>query len=179
MAKYKRINLLRTGLDIDDVLADFWSAYCERFDTANNPKMLESERITRNVQRILKHDKEFWLSLKPIVELDFVPELYCTKRVCNKRWTRQWLIENGFPDRPIYQMVNQHGNKADMIKGRVDVFVDDSVSNVIKMNKSGIPTLLKHTCTNEHIVTGKIFEISRDTIIDGYVYLKKYELYGV
>lgn len=76
-------------------------------------------------------------------------------------------------------MVNQHGNKADMIKGRVDVFVDDSVSNVIKMNNSGIPTLLKHTCTNEHIVTGKIFEISRDTIIDGYVYLKKYELYGV
>lgn len=69
MAKYKRINLLRTGLDIDDVLADFWSAYCERFDTANNPKMLESERITRNVQRILKHDKEFWLSLKPIVNL--------------------------------------------------------------------------------------------------------------
>lgn len=175
----KKINLLRAGLDIDDCLADFMGAYCEYFDTANNPKMLESAQITRNVQRILKNDKQFWLSLKPIAELDFIPELYCTKRVCNKRWTRQWLLENGFPDRPIYQMVYQHGNKADMIKGRVDVFIDDSINNVVKMNKSGVPCLLKHATHNEDVVVGKIFNISRESIIDGYIYLKNYGLHGI
>ena len=30
-------------------------------------------------------------------------------------------------------------NKADFIKGRVDVFIDDSVSNFIAMNLAGVP----------------------------------------
>ena len=38
---------LRIGLDIDDCLADFWGAYCEYFDTKNNPRMLEDSIITK------------------------------------------------------------------------------------------------------------------------------------
>lgn len=46
-------------------------------------------------------------------------------------------------------MLYQKGNKANMIKGRCDVFIDDSVSNFIKMNKSGVPCLLMDTPFNQ------------------------------
>ena len=165
---------MRIGLDIDDCLADFWGAYCEYFDTKHNPKMLEDEIITRNVQRILRKDKDFWLNLKVKNRPDFVPELYCTKRVNNKRWTREWLLSNGFPDRPIYQMYYQHGNKADMIKGRVDVFIDDSLTNVLQCQKSGVPALLFHTERTEDFPMVKVYSLNKDDIIDSYLFMKRY-----
>lgn len=165
---------MRIGLDIDDCLADFWGAYCEYFDTANNPKMLQDHIITRNVQQILSKDKDFWLNLEVINMPDFVPELYCTKRVNNKAWTREWLRRNGFPDRPIYQMYYQHGNKADMIKGRVDVFVDDSLTNVLKCQKSGLPALVYHTERTAELPMYKVFSITRNEIEEAYRILQEY-----
>lgn len=165
---------LRIGLDIDDCLADFWGAYCEYFDTEHHPKMLIDEVITRNVQQILIKDRSFWLNLKVINMPDFVPELYCTKRVNNKAWTKKWLEINGFPMRPIYQMYYQKGNKADMIKGKVDVFIDDSFSNVIKCQKSGLPALLFHTERTADNPLFKVFSLTRDEITDAYNFLKTY-----
>lgn len=166
--------MFRIGLDIDDCLAGFWDAYCERFDTANNPHMLKDHIITRNVQQILSKERDFWLNLPVINRLDFIPELYCTKRVNNKAWTREWLRRNGFPDRPIYQMVYQHGNKADMIKGKVDVFIDDSLSNVIKCQRSGVPALLYHTDRTVDFPMFKVFSLNRTEIIDAYLFMKQY-----
>lgn len=129
--------MLKVGLDIDDTLCNFIDTYLNKF---GNPK--EDCEITRNVEKILKKDKNFWLSLPVINYLNFEPTLYCTKRVNNKAWTKKWLETNGFPNKPVYQVYYQHGNKADFIKGRVDVFIDDSVSNFIKMNLTGVPCLL-------------------------------------
>ena len=166
--------MFRIGLDIDDCLAGFWDAYCERFDTANNPHMLKDHIITRNVQQTLSKERDFWLNLPVINRPDFIPELYCTKRVNNKAWTREWLRRNGFPDRPIYQMVYQHGNKADMIKGKVDVFIDDSLSNVIKCQRSGVPALLYHTDRTVDFPMFKVFSLNRTEIIDAYLFMKQY-----
>lgn len=166
--------MFRIGLDIDDCLADFWGAYCEYFDTANNPRMLEDSIITRNVQRILSKDRDFWLNLKVVNRPDFVPELYCTKRVNNKTWTKEWLRRNGFPDRPVYQMYYQHGNKADMIKGKVDVFIDDSLSNVLKCQRSGLPALLMHTERTIDFPMFKVFSLCKDEIIDAYQFMRSY-----
>lgn len=168
------INKLRIGLDIDDCLADFWGAYCEYFDVPNNPRMAEDYIITQNVQRILKNDRNFWLTLKVKTRPNFIPELYCTKRVNNKNWTKEWLKINGFPDRPIYQMVYQHGNKADMIKGKVDIFIDDSVNNVLKCQESGIPSLLFHTERTVDFPMYKVFSLNKDEIIDSYLFMRKY-----
>lgn len=165
---------MRIGLDIDDCLADFMGAYCKYFDTDNNPKMLEDAIITRNVQRVLSKDREFWLNLPVKNFIDFVPELYCTKRVNNKAWTKAWLKANGFPDRPVYQMYHQQGNKADMIKGRVDVFIDDSLTNVMKCNNSGVPALLFHTERSIDCPLYKVYSLDRDAIIEAYLFLKKY-----
>lgn len=162
----------RIGLDIDDVLADFWGGYCTYFDTNNNPKMLEDPIITKNVSRILKHDRNFWINLKVVDYPNFVPELYCTKRINNKAWTREFLKLNDFPDRPIYQIYSQSRNKADLIKGRVDVFVDDSLRNVMQCNRVGVPTLLYHTDRTADFPMFKIFSLDRDEIIDTYIFMK-------
>ena len=133
---------MRIALDIDDVLARFMQAYCNKFETDKYPKRLESKIITRNVYQKLQYDREFWLSLKVKHRPNFIPELYCTKRVNPKEYTKKWLEINGFPKRPIYQMIYQKGNKATMIKGRCDVLIDDSPSNVLKAMNSGLPAIL-------------------------------------
>lgn len=137
--------MLKIGLDIDEVIADFINTYLSRFGTPKN-----DFEITKNVNRILSKDRDFWLNLPKIRDIDFIPELYCTKRVNPKAWTKQWLSDNGFYNSPVYQMYYQKGNKATMIKGRCDVFIDDSISNFIKMNMSGIPCLLMDTPFNQN-----------------------------
>ena len=136
--------MLKIGLDIDEVLCDFFNTYLKRF---GNPKC-DSE-ITKNVHRILSKDRNFWLNLPKLRDIDFIPELYCTKRVNPKSWTKLWLHNNCFADSPVYQMYFQKGNKATMIKGRCDVFIDDSISNFVKMNMSGVPCLLMDTPFNK------------------------------
>jgi 5'(3')-deoxyribonucleotidase len=163
---------IRIGLDIDDVLADFWGGYCKYFDTNNNPEMLENYTITKNVERILKHDRNFWINLEVVDFPNFVPTLYCTKRVNNKVWTRKFLEINGFPIKPIYQIFTQSKNKADLIKGRVDIFIDDSLRNVIQCNKEGLPTLLYNTERTKDFPMFKIFSLDKEEIIDTYVFMK-------
>ena len=155
---------MRIGLDLDGTVDDFMNPYLERF---GNPK--KDSEITKNVMQILSKDRDFWLSLPVLRYIDFIPELYCTKRVNPKQWTRKWLIEHGFPNRPIYQMYYQHGNKATMIKGRVDVFVDDSISNFIKLNLSGVPCLLIDQPDNQEWgPVGRIYSLNKEEIIDAY-----------
>ena len=127
---------LKIGLDIDDTLLDFWTEYIKCF---GNPK--EDRVVTRNVYKLRKN-RNFWENLPKLREIDFVPELYCTKRINSKVYTKRSLEKHGFPIRPIYQMYYQKGNKADLIKGRVDVFIDDSISNFEMLNKSGVRCLL-------------------------------------
>lgn len=140
---------MKIALDIDDVLADFMGAYKEFFNTNKYPNRLQSATITKNVQSLRKN-KVFWTSLRVINKLNFEPELYCTKRVNSKRFTKEWLISNGFPNKPVYQVYNQSANKAERIKGRCDVLVDDSYFNVIKSMESGLPALLYTTPENQN-----------------------------
>lgn len=165
---------LRIGLDIDDCLAGFWRTYCLKFDADKNPEMLKDEIITRNVNSILIESRNFWLNLPVVDRPDFVPELYCTKRVNPKSWTKKWLELNGFPIRPVYQMFNQYGNKARLIKGRVDVFVDDSVRNVMQMNAAGVPTLLYHTEQNADFPMYKVYSLNEEEIVEAYNLMMRY-----
>jgi 5'(3')-deoxyribonucleotidase len=129
---------LRVSFDIDDTLAGFWEAYIKMFPGDKN---LIDSVITKNVNT-LRHNKEFWESLSVIDRPNFEPYNYCTKRVNCKSYTRNWLANNGFPIKPIYQVYYQKSNKADYIKGRCDVLIDDSISNVQNAIKSGLPALL-------------------------------------
>ena len=140
---------MRIALDIDDVLARFMQAYCTRFETDKYPIRLGSKIITRYVYHKLQHARNFWLSLEVKHRPNFIPELYCTKRINPKSYTQKWLEINNFPKRPVYQMIYQNGNKATMIKGRCDVLIDDSISNVVKAMESGLPAILMNEVYNE------------------------------
>jgi hypothetical protein len=166
-------NNLRIGLDLDQVLDDFMGPYIEKF---GNPK--SDYEITKNVQRKLSKDRDFWLNLPVINRIDFIPELYCSKRVNPKQWSKQWLNNNGFPDRPFYQMLYQKGNKATMIKGRVDVFIDDSIDNFIKINNSGVPCLLLNNEYNKDFCPIlKVFSLNLDEIKYVYKLAQEFEIF--
>ena len=159
---------LQIGLDIDEVLADWSGPFFKRF----KPK--SDSDITRICGQILHKDRNFWLNL-PVIRkpIGFEPKLYCTKRSCLKIYSKEWLDNNGFPHRPVYQVFCQTDNKARYIKGRIDVFVDDSVHNVIEMNKSGVPTLLMNTNYNEKFSPVlRIYSLDYDEIEEAY-YLAK------
>ena len=154
---------LKIGLDIDDTLLDFWTEYIKCF---GNPK--EDRVVTRNVYKLRKN-RNFWENLPKLREIDFVPELYCTKRINSKVYTKRSLEKHGFPIRPIYQMYYQKGNKADLIKGRVDVFIDDSISNFEMLNKSGVRCLLIDAPHNRRYETKhRIFDLKYETILKKY-----------
>lgn len=139
---------LRIACDIDDCIANFLDPYFERY---GKPKKGDYE-ITRNVYK-LRRDKLFWESLPVLERMDFEPHIYCTKRINNKAYTKNWLKKNNFPLKPIYQLYYQKGNKADLIKGKCDILIDDSYSNVLRAIQSGLPALLLTRPHNKHINT--------------------------
>ena len=170
--KYLSSTKLRIACDIDQVLADFESAYNKYYNTDISKE--SDDHITKNVYK-LRHNKEFWTSLEVIDRPNFIPYIYATKRVNLKSYTREWLLKNGFPDRPIYQTIYQYGNKADIIKGRCDVLIDDSVSNVYKCIKSGVPALLLDRPHNRHAGPEfRIYNLDRDEITECYEIICKY-----
>ena len=131
-------NKLRIALDLDDTVFGFFEAYQQRFPGEHN---MVNATITKNVNS-LRHDKQFWENLPLLEKPNFEPHIYATKRINSKTYTRNCLLKYGLPIKPIYQTVYQCGNKADIIKGRCDVLIDDSISNIQKAIASGLPALL-------------------------------------
>lgn len=155
----------RIALDIDDTILDWWSAYKSRFP---NSDFTNQGVITRNVRK-LKYDKDFWENLELLERPNFEPHIYSTKRISSKVYTRNSLIKNGLPIKPIYQTYYQHGNKADIIKGRCDVLIDDSYSNVAKAIRSGLPALLIDRPHNQNVECEfRIYNLDYEEILDAY-----------
>ena len=157
--------MLRIGLDIDGTIADFDSAYLNRFKKW--PKY--NWAISRNVEHILIKERDFWLNL-PILRMpNFIPRLYCSSRVNNKRWTKKYLKDNGFPDAFLYQIPGYKLSKYEVLKGRVDVFIEDSLKNFIDLNSKGIPCLLIDSPSNQDWgPIGRIYNLNYDEIEQAY-----------
>lgn len=155
---------LRVGLDIDGVIADFSMGYKNRF--GKFPK--KDWCITRNVHNILIKEKEFWLSLPVIRTPNFVPRLFCSARVNNRRWTKKYLLDLGLTS-PLYQVAGYSLSKYPTLKGKVDVFIDDSLKNFIDLNLNGIPCLLMDSVENKDWgPIGRIYSLDIDEIEDAY-----------
>lgn len=161
---------LRIALDIDDTLVDWRGAHEKRFKCKLS-EMTES-KITRQVVK-LRNDREFWSNLKLIEKPDFIPELYCTKRINSKEYTKSCFSKLNLPLRPIYQIYLQSANKAKYIKGRCDILIDDSYSNVKACIDKGLPALLITRPHNKHIKTEyRVNSLKYQDIADKYYQLK-------
>lgn len=158
-------NKLRIGLDIDNTIADFDQAYISRFKKWPNYDWA----ISRNVEHILVHEREFWLNIPVLRRPDFQPKLYCSARVNKKVWSKKYLKDNGFPDAPLYQVPGYKLSKAKVLKGRVDVFVEDSIKNFKDLNSNGIPCLLIDSQTNQDWgPIGRIYNLDYNHIEETY-----------
>ena len=130
--------MIKIALDLDDTILDFINFYKQYF-----PRDIDmiSKNITKNVYK-LRNNKYFWEHLPLLEAPNFEPHIYSTKRINSKTYTRNCLNRYDLPIKPIYQTICQLSNKADIIKGRCDVLIDDSIFNVKKAIKVGLPAIL-------------------------------------
>lgn len=165
---------LRVGSDLDDTLNVWYLEYIKKF---GKPK--SDFEITKNCHNKLKKDRKFWINLPVLHKADFNIHLYCTKRTSSKEYAKIWLNNNGFNSAPIYQCFYQHGSKAPLIKGRCDVFVDDSPENFIDLNRKGIPCLLMDGPHNQDLGPMlRIHSMCYDEIEEVYYLAKEFNIFN-
>lgn len=155
---------LRISCDLDDTIVSFHSHYISKF---GEPKT--DLEITKKVRGVLLKDKNFWLS-QPIVNVpNFIPTQYTTARLIPKSWIKEQLKLNCLPGSPIYQVMGVSLSKAKMLKGRVDVHIDDSLRVFKDLNSKGIPCLLIDTPNNQDWgPIGRIYSLNLDEIEETY-----------
>ena len=153
--------MLKVGFDLDDTIAGFTQGYINRF--GKFPK--KNWCITRNVNNILVNEKAFWLCLPILRKPDFEPTLFCSARVNNSRWTKQYLKQNGLNGK-LYQVNGYYASKVDVLKDKkIDVFIDDAIHHFEALNKAGIPCLLIDAPHNQGYETPyRIFSLNYSEI---------------
>lgn len=168
------MNRLRVGFDLDDTIFGFSQGYLKRFKKF--PKY--DWAITRNVTHILIHERDFWVNLPVIRRPDFEPKLYCSSRVSNKRWSKKAIQINDLPNSPLYQIPGYHIPKSKYIKGRVDVFIEDSPHQWKALNQAGIPCLLIDSPNNKEFgPVLKIYTLDYDEIEEVYNLAKETNIF--
>lgn len=159
------IKHLEIGCDLDDTIFGFSEGYLNRFKKW--PKY--DWAITRNVTHILSKERDFWIGLPVIRRPNFVPKLYCSSRVNKKCWSKKALEINDLPNSPLYQVPGYNIPKSKYIKGRVDVFIEDSPNQWKALNNAGIPCLLIDSPNNKtYGPVLKIHTLDYDEIEDVY-----------
>lgn len=157
------IKHLEIGCDLDDTIFGFSEGYLNRFKKW--PKY--DWAITRNVTHILSKERDFWIGLPVIRRPNFIPKLYCSSRVNKKRWSKRAIEINDLPNSPLYQVPGYNIPKSKYIKGRVDVFIEDSPHQWKALNNAGIPCLLIDSPNNkEYGPLLKIYSLDEDEITD-------------
>lgn len=166
---------LRVGFDLDDTIFGFSEGYLRRFK--HFPKY--DWAITRNVQNILINERDFWVNLPVIRRPNFEPKLYCSSRVNRKSWTKKAIEINDLPNSPLFQVPGYHIPKSRYIKGRVDVFIEDSPHQWKSLNLAGIPCLLIDGRNNkEYGPLLKIYSLNYNEIEDAYYLGKEYGIFN-
>lgn len=159
------IKHLEIGCDLDDTIFGFSEGYLNRFKKW--PKY--DWAITRNVTHILSKERDFWIGLPVIRRPNFVPKLYCSSRVNKKCWTKRAIEINNLPNSPLYQVPGYNIPKSKYIKGKVDVFIEDSPHQWKTLNNAGIPCLLIDSPNNkEYGPILRIYSLDEYEITDAY-----------
>lgn len=133
------------GVDIDDVLAQFYPAMCRRFnkpckqiDIWDGGPGGEAEFVAKNFH-IVERNKMFWLNLEKQSrpeDITFPIDYYITS---SPRFVRQlrvdWLKAMGFPAAPV---VSTADKAMEMRVLGIDVLIDDSIKNLKSVRDAGM-----------------------------------------
>lgn len=131
----------KIALDIDDVLAGFYSGFCRFMDIPERKIDIwdgkgEANFVAQNCY-LADNSEFFWMGLDRIStpeSINFDLECYITsspKEMVHIR--RAWLLLKGFPDRPVYHSTNKLETMRTL---GVDLLVDDKISTVRQINLS-------------------------------------------
>lgn len=166
---------LQIGCDLDDTIFNFSESYIRRFKKWPN----HDWAITRNVVNILSKERDFWVNL-PVMRkpVGFEPKLYCSSRVNKKAWSKKAIEINDLPNSPLYQVPGYNIPKSRYIKGRIDVFIEDSPHQWKALNLAGIPCLLIEGNNNvEYGPLLKINSLDYDEIEEVYYLAKEFGIF--
>jgi len=133
----------KVGLDVDSVCAFFTKGFYDWFNQPFiAPNKWEDEFIITNFKKIVDVPA-FWLSLEVLSDpkdIDFDVFCYVTARPIASHITYKWLIDNGFPDRPVFTVGSsgdKHNTKTDVINTLgITHFCDDHIVHVLDINKN-------------------------------------------
>ena len=135
----KYLEMPTVGLDIDDVLADTITYWCEHHK-CDIPVWWHDHNFRKENFDKVHDNKDFWLNIPPKIkpsDLNFEPVLYCTSRSIPCEWTKEWLFKNGFPDVELIS-VGYGESKVESLKGKCDIFIDDRYDNFVELERNGI-----------------------------------------
>ena len=131
----------RVGLDIDEVLAYFIEAYCERYQLSIPTSWNFDTQLLARLDEIMAEDPTFWHNLKPRVSpeaLPFEPAAYITARPLNTGVV-EWLTKHGFPVAPVVHAAHGPEGKVKACQELgIEIFVDDHYDNFVALNRAGI-----------------------------------------
>jgi 5'(3')-deoxyribonucleotidase len=154
----------RVGIDIDDVLADFLTKYCERYELEKPSAWMFDNKWSERYEEII-NDPHFYLSLKPIIlpsELPFEPTVYITSRDERLREkTERWLFDIwGYPQAPV---VFTKDKLPEAWKYELDIFIDDKYDTFHRLNHNGMFCYLFDASHNQRYSVGHR-RINKETI---------------
>ena len=128
----------RIGLDLDDVIANFTPSFCEEVGV---PVPTSWYFGFPELVKQIKDYPAFMLNLPVKIkpeDIPFEPVCYITTRD-NKHvepWVAEaWLEKNGYPKVRVIQTDDKVAAAKEM---NLDIFVDDSYSNFVKLNAAGV-----------------------------------------
>lgn len=143
---HKYLSHPKISLDIDEVLAGWVQAWVARHGIDKEVHCWSFDRLMFNRFEEMKEDKEFWLSIDPLIQpkdFPFEPHAYITARSVPQEWTEEWLFDKiGYPYAPVYTVPFGASKVAVARASGTEIHVDDSFKNFVEMNKGGICTYL-------------------------------------
>ena len=135
--------MYKIALDIDDVLAQFYPAMCEKF---NQPCLQidiwdgegEASFVANNFHKI-EGNRMFWLGLDKLSrpgDINFKVEYYITSSPrFIKKLREDWLQSYGFPPALVRSTTDK---VAEMRRIGVNVLVDDNIKNLEAVKAAGM-----------------------------------------
>lgn len=149
----------RIGLDIDEVLCDFVTGYCEKtnLDLPENWSFDNTMMAKFSDWGKTEELNNFYKALKPLInncDIPFEPICYITNRPVDTELTKTWLQKHNFALKPVFTTTSREEKVKLALEQKLDYFIDDSYDTFVKMNQAGICCFLMDARHNRQFSVG-------------------------
>jgi hypothetical protein len=153
------LHMPKIGLDIDEVLCNWLGDWTKKYNMDTPVNWSFDPDMMKRFNEMKKENKldDFFLNLQPLIDpmdIPFEPHCYITSRPVDSKITETWLAKHGFPARPVFT-TSVGNSKVDIaLEQGLEIFVDDSFSNFVDLNKAGVCCFLMDAPHNERYDVG-------------------------